>query len=332
MLSGVYYGEDCELGVVRSAVSTIDLHDEEWQTMGIGGAHLVVDGAMTGTYVALASAAEGSGFLSGGGFTMVAPFMSSVFTCQGASRRSDDFDDDLPGAAIAVEVLRDGATITQLRDPPILRIDAPEGTAEIALSGGRATHFGHSIFHEAAGSGATCASCHPEGGDDGHVWQFDVGPRRTQTLTGGILSTAPFHWAGDVADVTAVMDGTFVGRMGGLPPRDYEVESLALWMDALPALRGPSHDALAVERGRSVFGAAGCADCHTGASGTNSTTVDVGTGGRFQVPALTEVAFHAPYFHDGSQTTLGDVLNVHFGGSALTIGERADLEAYLLSM
>ncbi len=47
-----------------------------------------------------------------------------------------------------------------------------------------------------------CASCHPEGDEDGHTWFFDEDPgRRTQTLRG--------HWRGDVADLQAVMHTTF---------------------------------------------------------------------------------------------------------------------------
>ena len=38
-----------------------------------------------------------------------------------------------------------------------------------------------------------CASCHPEGHDDGQVWNFSaLGPRRTQSLAGGIAGTEPF--------------------------------------------------------------------------------------------------------------------------------------------
>ena len=33
-------------------------------------------------------------------------------------------------------------------------------------------------------------SCHPEGGDDGHVWDEGIGKRRSQSLRGGILATA----------------------------------------------------------------------------------------------------------------------------------------------
>ena len=211
---------------------------------------------------------------------------------------------------------------------------------DIALDGGDVTHIGHALFHEAAGTGATCAGCHPEGGEDGHVWAFEDGARRSQTLLGGILDTLPFHWDGQVESPAAVMDGTFVGRMGGEMPRADEVDSFAEWMDALPALPGAVvTDADAVERGRLLFERAdvGCTSCHSGELRTNNENRDVGTSdelGRreFQVPALYEVAYHAPYMHDGRAETLAQVVETHGGGGALSDSERADMVAYLRSL
>ena len=60
---------------------------------------------------------------------------------------------------------------------------------------------GHLIFHANAGGGLACASCHPEGGEDGRVWNFVcAGARRTQSIRGGISETAPFHWDGSEHD------------------------------------------------------------------------------------------------------------------------------------
>ena len=90
---------------------------------------------------------------------------------------------------------------------------------------------------------------------------------------------------------------------------DDQRQALASWLYALPAptpetvLDGP-----AALRGRELFtsAAVGCSGCHSGASFTNNATVDVGTGGKFQVPSLLGVAMHAPYLHDGCATTLLD--------------------------
>ena len=42
-----------------------------------------------------------------------------------------------------------------------------------------------------------------------------IGPRRTQSLHGGIASTAPFHWDGDMRDLGHLMTEVFSSRMGG---------------------------------------------------------------------------------------------------------------------
>jgi hypothetical protein len=49
------------------------------------------------------------------------------------------------------------------------------------------------LFHRATIAGLACASCHPAGEDDGHVWTFEeLGPRRTQDLAAGLSSSEPF--------------------------------------------------------------------------------------------------------------------------------------------
>jgi len=62
----------------------------------------------------------------------------------------------------------------------------------------------------------TCASCHPEGNDDGHTWNFsDVGPRRTPMLRGGLPGTEPFHWSGDLRDFGHLVDAVLTRRLPG---------------------------------------------------------------------------------------------------------------------
>ncbi|MBZ0122171.1 MAG: hypothetical protein K8H88_34575, partial [Sandaracinaceae bacterium] len=51
-----------------------------------------------------------------------------------------------------------------------------------------------------------------------------------------------------------------------------------------------------------------------------------------QVPALLEVAYRAPYLHDGSAPTLDALVLRHAGGPALSATERADLVHYLGSL
>lgn len=339
--SGVYYGGSCDLGVVRSVVSRIDVNRRTFLSAAIGSTSLAVDGDGFDGALVLAAAAEPNLTLGPGrgvqstGLRIVDPVFDTNSCNTGIDPEFDPFDaGDRERPAIAVATLPDGSGfLTQYRDPAALRLQMRSGDVyEIELSAGRAEDLGHSLFHEAVGTGATCAGCHPEGGDDGHVWLFDVGSRRTQTMTGGILRTAPFHWLGDVPDATDLLDGALVGRMGApLPPRPDEVDAFERWVDAIPAVPGP-HDGPAVDRGRVVFDSAGCAECHAGEARTNNVSMNIGTGGSFQVPALYEIVYHAPYFHDGSVGTLEELVAAHGGGDALSDGDRDDLVSYLRSL
>lgn len=114
--------------------------------------------------------------------------------------------------------------------------------------------------------------CHPEAGDDGHVWTFEnVGPRRTQTLRGGLLGTEPFHWNGNMANFSILMEEVFVGRMTGFVVSDLQSTALATWLDRQPALHADSADPAAADRGKLLFESAevGCSSCHSGPHLTN---------------------------------------------------------------
>jgi CxxC motif-containing protein (DUF1111 family) len=171
------------------------------------------------------------------------------------------------------------------------------------------------------------------------VWDFaPTGLRRTQSLLGGILGTEPFHWSGDVPDMTSIMINTFMRRMGGRVVTPEEVDAIAGWIDRQPAPELPVRDGEAVVRGMTVFTESGCASCHSGPKLTNNENADVGTGGSFQVPALLGVAHRAPFMHDGCAATLADAVagcgpaDAHGATSALSDGQRADLVTYLESL
>jgi len=115
----------------------------------------------------------------------------------------------------------------------------------------------------------------------------------------------------------------------------------------------------AAKRGFAVFtGKAGCSVCHSGWRFTDdkfhdigTTTTDLGRGGAikdeslnfaFKTPTLRSVALRAPYLHNASAATLGDVLKVYEKGGisrpsrspmlfplGLTDQERLDLVAFL---
>lgn len=242
---------------------------------------------------------------------------------------------ELTPNAIAVAYLPDGRLVVQGREPAQLRIEEQV----IALGGGSVFDTGHAFFHGDAGRGTACASCHPEGGDDGRTWSFaDIGPRRTPTVPAGFLSTAPFHWSGDLPDLSHLMGTVFTERMGGPTVDARHTTAIGNWLDTRPTDAPRVAHGDAVARGAAVFQEAGCADCHSGGMLTNNQTMDVGTGGPFQVPSLLGISRSMPVMHDGCGTTLERRFDPSCGGAAHgTIGSVddprvPDLVAYLRTL
>lgn len=263
--------------------------------------------------------------------------------------------------------------VAQVREPASIEI--PSTGVHIVLPGKSVRDTGYDMFHMAPGSfrgmngfegsghhfddengesqefrdegfgGGTslsCASCHPEGGDDSHTWSFSgVGARRTQTMRGGVLETLPLHWDGDMDEVSSIMNEVFSHRMGGPRPGPGPAGAIEHWIGQIPAppaLRSANDDA--AQRGKAIFEdqAVGCASCHSGTHFTNNLNTAIGKGKSLQVPSLVGVAWRAPYMHDGCAATLADRFNPQCGGMAhgdisnLTSDDLADLVAYLESL
>ncbi len=250
-----------------------------------------------------------------------------------------------PGLQLtSVAVLNATTVVVFSREPAALAVvsvglgpyaDGATEVARIPLATESREDTGHAIFHANSGYAVACASCHPGGGDDGHSWKsIDLGARRTPSLLGTLAGTAPYHWNGEAADMTALMKLTFESRMRGPVLTDDRQAAVASWLTALPA--PPSEkpvDAAAADaaaRGKTLFeGDARCSTCHAGPMHTNNATVDVGTGGAFQVPSLVGVSWRAPYTHDGSAPTVRSLLEHTHGGAPLSMPQRSDLEAYV---
>jgi mono/diheme cytochrome c family protein len=280
---------------------------------------------------------------------VVAAGSRSVFETGTATYRDSggEFGDCVPEATKPLEhgqpiavAYADSIRIVQTRQPARLIV----GDAEIIELGGEPMYdTGHAIFHESANAamGMACASCHPEGHEDGRVWQFaDVGARRSQSLAGGILGTAPFHWNGDLDGFDSLMGDVFTGRMAGPELEPTQILAAARWIDTIPAVAiSPVADVAAVERGRAIFNdaKAACSTCHSGPRLTNNQSVDVGTLGMMQVPSLRGLAARAPYMHDGCAKTLEErFTNTACGGgdqhgqtSHLSTDQIVDLVRYL---
>jgi len=247
----------------------------------------------------------------------------------------------LPGLQLTSVVFADDKTVVALSREPAalvvvhLDLDLGQGPTEIAripLSAASREDTGHAIFHSNSGVGVACASCHPDGRDDGHSWKsIELGARRTPSLLGTLAGTAPYHWSGEAPDLKALMQLTFQSRMHGPALTDDRFDAIGGWLSALPAppVAAPG-DAAAALRGQALFeGAAACATCHSGAMRTNNTTLDVSTGGAFQVPSLVGVSWRAPFLHDGSAPTVRALLERFHGGATLDPSQMKDLETYV---
>jgi mono/diheme cytochrome c family protein len=272
-----------------------------------------------------------------------------VFDSQNLFGRSGDCGtgaatvDQRVATATSVAFDANGRLLVQFRQPSELRVyDQSFGVSVVALGGTDVTDTGHAAFHSDTGSNIACASCHAEGGDDGHVWKFGgLGPRRSQPLDVGLEGTAPFHWDGELATFGDLVHEVFQRRMGGSrqsSERSAELERYVYGFKRRPALHASDDEAAL--RGKALFESpeVACATCHTGPKLTNGETEDIGKGAGTQVPSLVGVSTRAPYMHDGCAATLRDRFDPACGGTkhghAEILDETAlgDLIAYLESL
>lgn len=336
---GGYGSGQCKgAGIVAGALSLLGPSGEEQPGPTLPFIPYAIDFAVApgGSEVTIAVAANGPNLI-GGTVVIKRAEMTPSDPCGFFPQPSSQ----IPGAFEPVAVAYDGRgrLVAQSRQPVRLAIGADQIEFKDAAN---VTSVGHSLFHRTTAASMACAACHPEGGEDGRVWNFiPIGPRRTQTLRGGLLATAPFHWDGDMTDINKLMTTVFVGRMGGTQPPPAEVSALADWLDAQPTVpKAPPADPQAVARGKELFAdaAVGCASCHGGAHFTNNRSFSVGTGAAFQVPSLIEVGMRAPYMHDGCASTLAARFDPKCGGeqhgktAQLSSDQLADLVSYLQTL
>ncbi len=250
----------------------------------------------------------------------------------------------LGGQLTAVAFDGQGNVLVQARQPAALTVLPPSldvsKASVISLSSISRDDIGHDVFHAPTSAQLACASCHPEGGDDSHVWILNGEPRRTPSLRGTIAATAPYHWTGDEADFPTLVADVLTHRMSGPTLSDPQMSALTQWVQTIPAPAAPSWiDGASAQRGKALFANAviGCATCHSGPKLTNNLTLDVGTGQPFQVPPLVGVGWRTPLMHDGCAQTIADrfgacATTAHGMTSALTPQNVTDLSTYLESL
>jgi hypothetical protein len=331
-MPGGYGAGPCKGGIVNSTVSILDNADHAPAPVMILNA-LPVDMAISadGTKMAVvdASSLPETGFAPRVTVGQLSELSGECVFLNGGQSPE--------GQLTAVAFDGQNRVVVQSREPAALFV-LPD-ISPIQLSSETKRDMGHELFHTATNAMLACASCHPEAGDDGHVWNFSgAGPRRTQTIRGGILGTEPFHWSGDMADLTHLTAEVMTKRMTGPTLTSQQVTALGRWIDAQPNLPAPPvQDLGAVERGDALFHDAkvGCSTCHSGQKLTSNQNADVGTGGKFQVPSLRGVAYRAPFLHTGCAAELRDRFGACGGGdshgttSHLTSQQLDDLTAFL---
>jgi len=224
-----------------------------------------------------------------------------------------------------------------------IRLTRPGSLSELAAEGRKLFHSGGDP--RIAADGRACASCHPDGRDDGLVWSTPNGPRQTIQLAGRVNRPAPFGWMGKHESLQVHMAATMKNLKGkGL--ESHEQDAIAAF---LTSMKGPPEKWRSLtdeeSRGREVFNGteANCSNCHAEKTGfsdhdlhnvKSATSSDTTTA--FLVPSLVNVAGSAPYFHDGRFATLEELLDRTDGSMGATKNlspeDKRALVAYLRTL
>jgi len=211
-----------------------------------------------------------------------------------------------------------------------------------------------------------CSNCHIDATIDGLQWDLEpdgfgkdiVDNRSLENLAG----TEPFKWNGgnpDMPTECGPRTEKFFFRSQSF--NQQQLTDLVTFVYSLPyrpnRYRLANGDLTpAQERGKAIFGrtiskdhtpipeANQCTYCHSGPKYTNQKQIDVGTGKLtdrspvIDVPQLPNVAYSAPYLHDGSARSLEEIWTVfnpkdtHGVTNDLTKDELNDLIEYLKTL
>jgi YVTN family beta-propeller protein len=211
-----------------------------------------------------------------------------------------------------------------------------------------------------------CSNCHIDATIDGLQWDLEpdgfgkdiVDNRSLENLAG----TEPFKWNGGNADMpTECGPRTEKFFFRSQSFNQQQLTDLVTFVYSLPyrpnRYRAASGELTsAQERGKAIFERAKskngqaiaeanqCAYCHSGSKYTNQKQIDIGTGKLtdrspiIDVPQLPNVAYSAPYLHDGSARSLEEIWTVfnpkdmHGVTNDLTKDELNDLIEYLKTL
>ncbi|MBZ5727175.1 MAG: hypothetical protein LAP87_19525 [Acidobacteriia bacterium] len=211
-----------------------------------------------------------------------------------------------------------------------------------------------------------CANCHLDSTFDGLAWDLEPDGFGVDIVDNraieDVSETAPFKWNGGNPDLyteCGPRTERFFFRSQGI--RDADLSDLIAYVGSIPLrpnrYRLPGGELTAAqERGKDIFERARrkdgspipeenrCSFCHSGKYYTNRQLADVGTGKPtdrsplIDVPHLTNVAYSAPYLHDGSARSLEEIWTVfnpkdtHGVTNDLVKDELNDLIEYLKTL
>jgi DNA-binding beta-propeller fold protein YncE/mono/diheme cytochrome c family protein len=185
-----------------------------------------------------------------------------------------------------------------------------------------------------------CASCHPEGRTDGLSWRIEGKSMQTPLLAGRLDGAHPFKWDGGDKTLDDSLRNT-VTRLGGTGITSEQADDLEAFLLTLEPPRPPTTNTRAAARGKKLFesDATGCATCHSGALLSNGKSYDLADDlPKVDTPSLIGLSSSAPYYHDGSASTLHAVLletgTIHGMGNTSSLSDREveDLIAYLQTL
>jgi hypothetical protein len=341
---GGYAGDGCKDPVVSTQITRVASDGTSSMFTTLPQMVLALDFAVSETRIAVIAAGNRSA-LSNGPQLMILDANTPSF-CDTAGLQTLA----IPGQVVAVSFPSTGRMVVQTREPAALVVyDTTGATAvvleTITLASDSHRDTGFDVFHTNAGGGIACASCHAEGGEDGHTWNFSgIGQRRTQSLRGGKYLTAPFHWDGDETTDTQLYNDVWTVRMGGLPLDAGQMQAATQWIKSLPLLpKRAGGDPATIAAGQALFNRTdvGCASCHGGEALSTHALVDVGSGGMLKVPSLLNVGYRAPFMHSGCAATLADRFGAatsctggdsHGKISGLSAADQLSLVAYMQSL
>jgi len=288
------------------------------------------------------------------------------------------FTQDFMGRSVTARdaaplLLENRTTLPALPASPVSSVAAEPLSPGVLL--GKQIFYNAADPRMAADGYIACATCHLDGGSDGRAWDFTgrgEGLRRTTDLRGRSgLAHGNVHWSAnfdEIQDFEHDIRGPF-GGTGFLPlnPSQFatlhpspatgksglspELDALAAYVASLsPATtpRSPHRNPdgtvpAAALRGRDVFTAQSCTDCHTPGRLTDSATGSVSTpnlhdngtlsalsglrlGGPLEgidTPTLNGLHATRVYLHHGEAPVLSDVFS--YAGGAFRLASQAGL-------